>query len=408
MTDIEVALHRVLHDLADTTANSTSYAPNESDVARRVRRHRNNRRGVGAGALAAVVLVVVLGSADLRPKATVKVTTPPVSSTFASVPSTTTPVPTSTTSTQPIMPASATSTSTDVPAGRYSIVFARGESIVEVNASGQERVVAPLPGPATDSAIQPVLSGRGSHVMVTYLGRVFTFDTATWKAVDQGDFFNLGFVLTPRGFWAEDAHTVDSAPVVWREHAWDESTIGPPVRPGDGMTLIPFGAIPGGVAFFEMGTQRVMIATAETVRDFGRASPIAVGPSRVAFRSPNGDVVLADPVSGAIETIGSLGDIFPAETTLAGSFSPDGMQLAVATTRVVGDTYESAGIVVFDLGTGTSRTIKSLASRVIWTPDGLSLVGLSSAGIAVVDLASGESRAIASDVTGYAVLATGS
>jgi hypothetical protein len=400
MTDLDVALHRVLHDLADTTVNSTSNAPNESDVARRVRRHRSNRRGGGA----AVVLVLLSGVAIWRVEParvrTTRITTPPVSSTLAAVPATTTTAPTATTAS--IIPAPTTSSPVDLTTGGYSIVFARGESLVEVNENGQERVVAPLPGPATGSGIDPIVRGSGNHLMVTYLGRVFTFERGSWESALAGDFFNMGFVATRDGFWAQERN--ESGP--WRRFGWQGENIGPPV---DGTELsIPFGAVDGAIALWTFATSHVVVADVKGANDLGPGRAVAAGTAGVAFRSPDGNLILYDPTTRNRRVLTNLGDLGPIQTTGAGAFSEDGSRLAIALSPN-NDTFGPTAVLVVDLNSGdtTRLTLEPHAVAVAWLPDGSSLIARTQTALYLVEPATGVSRLLADDVWGdFAILGT--
>jgi hypothetical protein len=400
MTDLDTAVRRVLHDLADTSTNTIGVSPNVGDVQRRIREQRNRRIGgiVATVVMAAPVVVVGTRGPDTWSSKTGPATPATI---FASTvaPTTTPPVATSPVTTLP----------SAVPG--FSVVLARGDSLVEVDRSGEITPLAPLPGPGEDSPLYPLVSARGNHVLVAYtLGRLFSYERGKWDSpTELGNHGSNGYALTERGFWAQDPRTVGSegSRLAWREFDWSGAPLGPKVQPNFEGEFLPIGAIPGGLALWEMGTGQVVLATPTNVQVVGRGAPFAAGPAGVAFRSDSGEFLLADITTGPARVVAALGEQAPAESIYSGSFSPDGTQVAVITTLASAQGNAASVLSVFDLASGTERRlpVDATAARVAWTPDGSALLVHVASGLVSIDPATGDSKVLVTGrVLGFGVL----
>jgi hypothetical protein len=401
MTDLDTAVRRVLHDLADTSTNTIGVSPNVGDVQRRIREQRNRR----IGGIVATVMMAALGAMVVAAARNVGGSVKVVLATSTTVaPTTTPPVSTSPVTTSPV-------TTLPSAAPGFSVVLARGDSLVEVDRSGEVTRLAPLPGPGDDSPIYPLVSGRGNHVLVAYaLGTLFSYERGKWDSpTELGNHGSNGYALTERGFWAQDPRTVDSegSRLAWREFDWSGAPLGPKVQPNFDGEFLPVGAIPGGVALWEMGTGQVVLATPTNVQVVGRGAPFAAGPAGVAFRSDGGELLLADITTGAVRVVAALGEQAPAESIYSGSFSPDGAQVAVVTTLASAQGNAASVLSVFDLASGTERRlpVDATAARVAWTPDGSALLVHVASGLVIIDPTTGASKVLVTGrVLGFGVL----
>jgi hypothetical protein len=252
----------------------------------------------------------------------------------------------------------------------YRLITRRDRDLEETaigrNGAATTKVVAKLldvPG-AT-----PVLYGAKDHVLVTYLGKVTVYDTATWAApVDAGTYANLGLVVTERGFWAA---TENGA--TWQLHDWSGQPVGPTVATKAQDTL-PIGPAGEGVALLVKETFEILIAEPSGVRVSGVGRPIAANGKYLAYQAQSGDINVVDVQTAAVSVINKQPDIAPAQTVGSGTFSPDGTQLAVALSENA-EPYAARGVLVAPITGGAGQTLSDVVGLAAnWSPDGTALV----------------------------------
>lgn len=287
-----------------------------------------------------------------------------------------------------VVPAPAPSTTIDVtdaavPTG-YRVVTRVGTTLVEVSSTGEQRQVAVLP---EVPGVDPVLWAAGDRLVVTYLGRTLLYDTTTWAPpVELGEYLNLGIATDGDGYWAADPFTSPPTDgmLPWRRYGWDGVASGP-VTPALQYPL-PVGALDGGIALWEKGTQRLLVSTDGRVEDLGKAIPAAARGHLVAFATATDEVRVHDVSTGTTRSI-ALGPTMKVDVAMSGALSADGRRLALL---VNSERPADAAIVLVDLADDTARVVLTGARVLDWSADSRTALFARGDTLLALDVASGE------------------
>jgi hypothetical protein len=327
--------------------------------------YRRRRVGVAIAGVLVVVGVVAAVRASTGRKAAATTTT-----VIAEAPTTSTAPPSTVLATSPATTTAAVTTATSQAAGAYRLITRRDRDLEETtigrDGAATTKVVAKLldvPG-----AI-PILYGTKGHVLVTYLGQVTVYDSATWAApVDAGTYANVGILVTERGFWAATENDA-----MWQMHDWSGQPVGATVAT-TAQVVLPIGPAGDGVALLVKETFEILIAEPSGVRVSGVGSPIAANGKYLAYQAESGDINIVNVQTAAVSIVNKQPDTAPAQTVGSGAFSPDGSQLAVALSENA-EPYAARGVLVAPITGGTGRTLPDLVGAgVQWSQDGTALI----------------------------------
>ncbi len=203
--------------------------------------------------------------------------------------------------------------------------------------------------------------------------------------MELGEYLNFGVAPDGDGYWAADPLTSPPAEGMfrWRRYGWDAAATGPMTPALE--YLLPIGALDGGIALWEKGTQRVVVSTGGGIEELGPAVPAAARGHLVAFATTTDEVRVFDVSTGTTRSI-ALGPAMKVDASMGGALSADGRRLALL---VNSERPADAAIVLVDLTDDTARVVLTGARVLDWSADSRTALFARGDTVLAFDVASG-------------------